>query len=175
MAAKPDIERTQAESYQGSNCYGRNSINLQSGRSTNFLIVQDEAYLAQARSSEAATQSDWMKARLALALSLGNLVDEKHVVLDDAIRADSPGGAETGRTTRIPKRPDLHLPAKLDPIYLGRRFAGLCHYLHCATIGGSFGEMMPEYQPKGMPPLARRLQTTSSLSSYIPGRRFCAG
>ena len=34
------------------------------GASTNFLIVQDEAYLAQARSTEVAARSDWVKARL---------------------------------------------------------------------------------------------------------------
>ena len=56
------------------------------GASTNFMIVQDEAYLAQARSTEVAARSDWMKARLALDRALGDLLEKNNVVLDDAIR-----------------------------------------------------------------------------------------
>jgi multidrug efflux pump subunit AcrB len=41
------------------------------GASTNFMIVQDEAYLAQARSSEVAARSDWMKALLSLQRARG--------------------------------------------------------------------------------------------------------
>jgi outer membrane protein len=32
------------------------------GASTNFMVVQDEVYLAQAQSTEVAARSDWMKA-----------------------------------------------------------------------------------------------------------------
>ncbi len=55
------------------------------GASTNFLIVQDEAYLAQARSTEVAARSDWMKASISLDRALGNLLDKNHVVLEDAV------------------------------------------------------------------------------------------
>jgi outer membrane protein TolC len=57
------------------------------GASTNFMIVQDEAYLAQARSTEVAARSDWMKARLSLDRALGNLLEQNNIVFDDAIRA----------------------------------------------------------------------------------------
>lgn len=55
------------------------------GESTNFLVVQDEAYLAQARSTEVAARSNWMKARIALDRALGNLLQKNGVSLDGAI------------------------------------------------------------------------------------------
>jgi outer membrane protein len=55
------------------------------GASTNFLIVQDEAYLAQARSTEVAARSDWMKAQISLDRALGNLLDKNNIALDDAV------------------------------------------------------------------------------------------
>ncbi len=55
------------------------------GESTNFLIVQDDAYLAQARSTEVAARSDWMKAKISLDRALGNLLSRNGIVLDDAI------------------------------------------------------------------------------------------
>jgi len=56
------------------------------GASTNFMIVQDEAYLAQARSTEVAARSDWMKALLSLDRARGNLLEKNNIVFDDAIR-----------------------------------------------------------------------------------------
>jgi outer membrane protein len=56
------------------------------GASTNFMIVQDEAYLAQARSTEVAARSDWMKALLSLDRARGNLLEKNGIVFDDAIR-----------------------------------------------------------------------------------------
>lgn len=56
------------------------------GESTNFLIVQDEAYLAQARSTEVAARSDWMKASLALDRSLGNLLEKNGLELEGVVQ-----------------------------------------------------------------------------------------
>ena len=56
------------------------------GASTNFMIVQDQAYLAQARSTEVAARSDWMKARLSLDRALGSLLEQNNIVFDDAIQ-----------------------------------------------------------------------------------------
>ena len=56
------------------------------GASTNYLIVQDEAYLAQARSTEVAARSDWVKARLSLDRALGNLLATNNIQFDDAVR-----------------------------------------------------------------------------------------
>ncbi len=55
------------------------------GASTNFLIIQDQAFLAQARSTEVAARSDWMKARIALDRALGNLLEKNNISLGDAI------------------------------------------------------------------------------------------
>jgi outer membrane protein len=56
------------------------------GASTNFMIVQDQAYLAQARSTEVAARSDWMKASLSLDRALGNLLEKNRILFEDAIR-----------------------------------------------------------------------------------------
>ena len=56
------------------------------GATTNLNIVQDQSYLAQARGTEVAARSDWMKARIALDRSLGDLLDENNISLDEAIR-----------------------------------------------------------------------------------------
>jgi outer membrane protein len=56
------------------------------GASTNSMIVQDEAYLAQARSTEVAARSDGMKAPLSLDRALGNLLEKNNIIFDDAIR-----------------------------------------------------------------------------------------
>ncbi len=55
------------------------------GQSTNLLVVQNEAYLAQARSTEIVARSNWAKARIALDRSLGNLIDKNNITLTDAI------------------------------------------------------------------------------------------
>lgn len=58
---------------------------LSVGESTNYLVVQDQAYLAQARSTEVAARSDWMKAQLSLDRALGNLLEKNDVALAQAI------------------------------------------------------------------------------------------
>ena len=50
--------------------------------------MQDQAFWAQACSTEVAARSDWMKARLALDRALGNLLEQNNTILDDAIRDD---------------------------------------------------------------------------------------
>ncbi len=60
------------------------------GASTNYLIVQDQAYLAQARSTEVEARSDWIKARVSLDRALGNLLQKNNIAIDDAIRGKLP-------------------------------------------------------------------------------------
>jgi outer membrane protein TolC len=60
------------------------------GESTSYLVIQDQAYLAQARSTEVAARSGWMKAQMALDRSMGNLLDKNRIQLDDAIAASIP-------------------------------------------------------------------------------------
>jgi outer membrane protein len=61
------------------------SDKLAMGQSTNLLVVQNEAFLAQARSTEIAARSNWMKTRIALDRALGNLLEKNNIALDDAI------------------------------------------------------------------------------------------
>ncbi len=63
---------------------------LSVGASTNFFIVQDESYLAQARSTEVVARSTYIKAKVALQRALGTLLEDSGIELDDAIRAQLP-------------------------------------------------------------------------------------
>jgi outer membrane protein TolC len=59
---------------------------LSVGASANFFVVQDQAYVAQARSTEVASRSAYIKARFALERSLGTILESNHIDVDDAIR-----------------------------------------------------------------------------------------
>ena len=63
---------------------------LSVGQSTDLLVLQNEAYLAQAKSTEIAARSNWMKARIELDHALGDLLEKNHVELDDAIAGKLP-------------------------------------------------------------------------------------
>jgi outer membrane protein len=63
---------------------------LSVGQSTDLLVLQNEAYLAQARSTEIAARSNWMKAHIELDHALGNLLEKNHIELDDAIGGKLP-------------------------------------------------------------------------------------
>lgn len=63
---------------------------LSVGQSTDLAVLQDEAFLAQASSTEIAARSNYMKARLALNHALGDLLERNHIALDDAVRGQLP-------------------------------------------------------------------------------------
>ncbi len=63
---------------------------LSVGQSTDLNVLQNEAYLAQARSTEIAARSNYMKARLALDHALGDLLEKNNIQLDDAINGRLP-------------------------------------------------------------------------------------
>jgi outer membrane protein len=63
---------------------------LSVGQSTDLAVLQNEAYLAQAKSTEIAARSNWMKARIELDHALGDLLEKNHVELDDAVRGTLP-------------------------------------------------------------------------------------
>ncbi len=63
---------------------------LSVGQSTDLAVLQDQAYLAQARSTEIAARSNYMKARIELDHALGDPLEKNHIALDDAIRGQLP-------------------------------------------------------------------------------------
>jgi outer membrane protein len=63
---------------------------LSVGQSTDLLVLQNEAYFAQAESTEIAARSDWMKARIELDHALGDLLEKNHIELDSAIQGTLP-------------------------------------------------------------------------------------
>lgn len=56
------------------------------GASTSFFIIQYESLLAQAKSTVVVAKSSYLKARAALERATGTILDDNHVILDDAIR-----------------------------------------------------------------------------------------
>jgi outer membrane protein TolC len=61
---------------------------LSVGASTNFLVVQQESYLAQARSTEVAAKSVWIKARIALDRALGDLLVKNGISYEQGVSGD---------------------------------------------------------------------------------------
>jgi outer membrane protein TolC len=59
---------------------------LEFGESTNLQVIQDVAYLAQARASEIAARSNYQKARIELDRDLGDLLDKNGISLDNAVQ-----------------------------------------------------------------------------------------
>jgi len=60
------------------------------GASTNFLVIQQESYLAQARSTEVATRSVWIKARIALDRALGDLLVKNGISYEQSVNGILP-------------------------------------------------------------------------------------
>jgi outer membrane protein TolC len=69
---------------------------LSVGASTNFLVIQQEGYLAQARSTEVAARSVWIKARVALDRSVGDLLEKNGITYGDSVSGQLP----VNRTTQ---------------------------------------------------------------------------
>jgi outer membrane protein TolC len=63
---------------------------LSVGASTNFLVIQQQGYLAQARSTEVTARSVWIKARVALDRAIGNLLEKNGVTYDDSVLGQLP-------------------------------------------------------------------------------------
>ncbi len=63
---------------------------LSVGESTNLSIVQDQSFVAQARSTEIAARSNWAKAQVELDRDIGDLLDKNHIDLEDAIQGSLP-------------------------------------------------------------------------------------
>ena len=56
------------------------------GASTSFFVIQYESLLAQAKSTEVAAKSSWVKARAALQRAMGTILDENHISFDNALK-----------------------------------------------------------------------------------------
>ena len=59
---------------------------VSAGQSTQLLVIQNESYLAQARSTEIAARSNYQKARIALDRALGTLLERNGIQLEDAVQ-----------------------------------------------------------------------------------------
>ena len=56
------------------------------GLSTNFLVIQYQSYLAQARSTEVAARSAYSKAKVQLERAIGRTLENNNVQIDEAMR-----------------------------------------------------------------------------------------
>jgi outer membrane protein len=68
---------------------------LSVGASTNFLVIQQESYLAQARSTEVAARSVWIKARVALDRAVGDLLMKNGITYDESVVGSLPAQVAT--------------------------------------------------------------------------------
>jgi outer membrane protein len=66
------------------------------GASTNLLVIQQQTYLAQARSTEVSARSVWIKARVALDRAVGDLLERNGISYADSLNGELPksGGAQ---------------------------------------------------------------------------------
>lgn len=62
---------------------------LSVGATSNFFIVQDASYLAQARSTEVAARSTYIEAKVALDRAIGTVLETNRIDLDEAIRGSN--------------------------------------------------------------------------------------
>ena len=58
------------------------------GLSTNFLVIQYENYVAQARSTEVASRGAYAKARIQLDAVMGTVLQRHNVTVEEALGAD---------------------------------------------------------------------------------------
>jgi len=56
------------------------------GASTAFFVIQYESLLAQAKSTEVAAKSSYVKARAALQRATGSILDENHISFEQAVK-----------------------------------------------------------------------------------------
>ena len=56
------------------------------GASTSFFVIQYESLLSQAKSTEVAAMSSYVKARAALQRATGSILDENHISFDAAVK-----------------------------------------------------------------------------------------
>ncbi len=56
------------------------------GLSTNFLVMQYQSYVAQARSTEVAAEGAYVKARAALERAAGETLQNHNITLEDVLR-----------------------------------------------------------------------------------------
>ncbi|MFL6417407.1 MAG: TolC family protein [Bryobacteraceae bacterium] len=82
---------TQSRIYQ-EQLLGAERDKLSVGASTNLLVIQQQGYLAQARSTEVSARSVWIKARVALDRAIGNLLEKNGITYDDSVVGQLPGG-----------------------------------------------------------------------------------
>jgi outer membrane protein TolC len=59
---------------------------LDVGVSTNYMVIQYQTFLAQARSTELAAKGAYAKARIALERAVGRTLDVNHISLTEAYR-----------------------------------------------------------------------------------------
>jgi outer membrane protein TolC len=56
------------------------------GASTSFFVIQYESFLAQARSTEVAARSSYVKAKAALQRAMGTILEENRIALESALK-----------------------------------------------------------------------------------------
>ena len=66
---------------------------LSVGASTNFLVIQQQSFLAQARATEVTARSVWIKARVALDRAVGDLLQKNGITYENSVLGQLPAAA----------------------------------------------------------------------------------
>jgi outer membrane protein len=78
--AAVEARRLQQESLEAE------QLKFEVGSSTAFFVIQYESLVAQAKSTEVAAQSSYVKARAALQRATGTILDQNHISFDAAVK-----------------------------------------------------------------------------------------
>jgi outer membrane protein len=70
------------------------------GLSTNYLILQYQSFVAQARSTEVATRGTYIKAREALERAIGDTLERHNISIEDAYRGQITRAADRNAPVR---------------------------------------------------------------------------
>ena len=78
--AAVEARRLQQESLEAE------QLKFEVGSSTAFFVIQYESLVAQAKSTEVAAQSSYVKARAALQRATGTILNQNHISFDAAVK-----------------------------------------------------------------------------------------
>jgi outer membrane protein TolC len=97
--ARETCEATRSERVFQEQALATEQQKLEAGASTSYAVIQYQRDLAAARSSEISALANYQKAKTALDRVLGTILDEHHIVLDDALRGPvGPSSAQPQRS-----------------------------------------------------------------------------
>ncbi len=98
--ARETYEATKSERVFQEQTLADEQQKLDVGASTGFFVIQYQRDLAAARSAEVSALASYQKARTALQRATGTILEDYHIVLDDAFLGAIPQRSEPSSSAR---------------------------------------------------------------------------